>query len=268
MKPIIFILLFQMLVYSKSSDASEVSKKSKLNNNVESLINLFEEGEYEAVKKQFKELLPSDDERVYLYLARLYDPLYLSIDIERGTPKYDPKKDKLAVEYYLQAIEKGSCFALYHLKKYRKSQNNIRFNETAYSLRNYYKPVIECLNSEQYKDNPEALYYLGDLITIDRPNPIGHVLPIYNKIKEMAQKGNINAQYYLGRILSEWYFRDVSYRNYKEAFGWLAVSAFRGRHMAGVYAHYIIHNKIEQKDQLEAQLLALKKIEKYTEADN
>ncbi len=205
-------------------------------------------------------------------MAIINDPEYHYITIQRGFPVYEEERDSKAKYHYKKAVDIGHCFAHYYQNEYQLSRHHRRWvsrSTTTYSTtRNRrYSKIKRCLEEPRFAENPEALYMLSRLVTMDTPEPGKKAKPMFEKVLDLASDGQPEAQYYLGRMLIEGHFRLDEMRDYPQAFAWLSTAAYQGIHLAGVYALFVYENRLEPNEQAHAEVMALSFIKKYSTAN-
>lgn len=206
------------------------------NDDLNRAIKLFEQGDFEQSEPLFESLIDGESATPHFYIALINDLEHHFLSNTHYHPKYDKAKDRKAKKHYRIAIELGHCYSRYHFYRYTKSLHPLRQvirNRKAFRL-----ATIACLKELAAEDDPDALYMLGDLITIDTGNPTQKVIPIVEKIIKHAQNGNPNAQFYLGKVYSRLYFRDYPYQDSAKAFAWYATAAYNNHYQAKFYANY------------------------------
>jgi len=233
-------------------------------NDIESAISFFEQGEYDKAKSIFNRDEFKQNATALLYLGLIHDPEFNKIPFAKHIPAYDKKNDKATVMYYQEAIQNGSAYAGYYLGRYFQtlSARRQQWKRGEKIWRKSLKPLKDLSEDGDWL----AKYMLADIYSGKFKNK-QYVDDALETLYKEARDGNTQAQFYLGKSLSHWFIcRTDECIDYVRAYAWFGVSASQGSAHAFMYMSQI-KKRLDEKEIIVGDKLLEEYFKKYRKPD-
>ncbi len=262
-----FLGLFALHFTASAAELSSTDTEARL----DEARRLIDSGEYGDARKILLKLDPAASSRVNLYLGFVHDPVYQTIKNERIKPKRDRGGQKKAVAHYQQAVDQGSCAARYHLLNI---QTNRHFRHMSKTVGNHHLPgqfvvrlntLAECSERDAAAGDLEALFILIETKRLAQGKSLAQVADLLSRLREKAQAGDRNAQYYLGLLYTDGYINENDQNDPLEAFAWFAAAASQKHALAAQFLSFLYEFEIKKDDLAEANQRANRYIQNYAD---